>query len=91
MENIYDVIILGGGPASMSAGVYARQMNLKTLLLEKGEFGGQVSITSSVSNYLGFENISGKELGDKMRAHLTSTGIEIKSEEVKTKNLKPQQ
>ena len=82
MENIYDVIILGGGPASMSAGVYARQMNLKTLLLEKGEFGGQVSITSSVSNYLGFENISGKELGDKMRAHLISTGIEIKSEEV---------
>ena len=82
MDKIYDLIILGGGPASMSAGVYAKQMKLETLLIEKSEFGGQVSITSSVDNYLGFENISGKELSENMHKHLLSTGIEISHEEV---------
>ena len=62
MDNIYDIVIIGGGPASMSAGIYAKQMGLKTLLIEKGEFGGQIATTSSVTNYLGFEKISGEDL-----------------------------
>ena len=82
MEEIYDLIILGGGPASMSAGIYAMQTKQKTLLIEKGEFGGQVATTSSVSNYLGFETISGRDLAKKMHEHLVSTGIEITHEEV---------
>ena len=82
MEKNYDLIILGGGPASMSAGVYAKQMKLDTLLIEKSEFGGQVAITSSVDNYLGFENISGKDLSKNMHNHLLSTGIEIINEEI---------
>ena len=82
MDKIYDLIILGGGPASMSAGVYAKQMKLDTILFEKSEFGGQVATTSSVENYLGFENISGKDLSERMHSHLASTGIEIKAEEI---------
>jgi len=81
-ENIYDVIILGGGPASMSAGVYSKQMGLNTLLIEKGDFGGQVATTSNVANYLGFTNISGKALSDTMHEHLLSTGINIVNEEI---------
>lgn len=82
MEEIYDLIILGGGPASMSAGIYAMQTKQKTLLIEKESFGGQITTTSSVSNYLGFEKISGRELAQKMHEHLVSTGIEIVQEEV---------
>ena len=82
MENIYDIIIIGGGPASMSAGIYAKQMGLKTLLIEKGNFGGQVATTSMVTNYLGFEKITGGELSEIMHNHVESTGIEIVKEEV---------
>jgi len=82
MEKIYDLIILGGGPASMNAGIYAMQTKLDTLLIEKDTFGGQIATTSSVTNYLGFEYITGKELSEKMHKHLLSTGIEITNEEV---------
>lgn len=82
MENIYDIILIGGGPASMSAGVYAKQMGLKTLLIEKSTFGGQIATTSTVSNYLGFQKITGEELSQRMQEHLQSTGIEIVHEEV---------
>lgn len=82
MDNIYDIVIIGGGPASMSAGIYAKQMGLKTLLIEKGEFGGQIATTSSVTNYLGFEKISGEDLSKTMHRHLETTGIEIVHEEV---------
>lgn len=85
MEKIYDVIIIGGGPGSMSAAVYAKQMGLDTLLIEKETFGGQVAETSSVENYLGFKYITGAELSEKMHAHAESTGVEIvKGEVVKT-------
>ena len=82
MDKIYDLIILGGGPASMSAGVYASQMKLKTLLIERGEFGGQVAVTSSVTNYLGFPQISGEELSRNMYNHLNTTSVEIIKEEI---------
>lgn len=82
MEEIYDLIIIGGGPACMSAGIYAMQTKQKTLLFEKENFGGQITTTSMVSNYLGFEKISGEDLSKKMYEHLISTGIEIKHEEV---------
>lgn len=81
-DKIYDLIIIGGGPASMSAGVYARQMGLNTLLLEKDIFGGQIEVTSEVTNYLGFSKISGHDLSKAMHEHLESTGIDIAHEEV---------
>jgi len=82
MEKIYDLIILGGGPAGMSAGIYAMQTKLDTLLIEKDKFGGQLHTTSDINNYLGFEHITGDELSNKMLHHLESTGIEICREEI---------
>lgn len=82
MEEIYDLIILGGGPASMNAGIYAMQTKQKTLLIEKDKFGGQIKTTSMVNNYLGFEKITGEDLANKMYKHLKSSGIEIKLEEI---------
>lgn len=81
-EKIYDLIILGGGPASMSAGVYASQMKLDTLLIEKETFGGQIATTSLVINYLGFESISGEDLSNKMHKHLETTTTKIVKEEI---------
>jgi thioredoxin reductase (NADPH) len=57
-------------------------MGLNTLLIEKGEHGGQITITSSVTNYLGFEKITGQELSKIMHDHVKSTGIDIAHEEV---------
>ena len=82
MENIFDVIILGGGPASMSAGVYAKQMGLKTLLIEKGAFGGQVATTSKITNYLGFPETNGRELSKNMHEHVVASGTQIVEEEI---------
>lgn len=82
MENLYDVIILGGGPASMSAGIYTTQMGLSTLLIEKGAFGGQIATTSTITNYLGFPTISGEELSSKMHEHTIKNGVHIIQEEV---------
>ena len=82
MNEIYDIIILGGGPASMSAGVYAKQMGLKPLLIEKSVFGGQIATTSTVSNYLGFSSISGEELSKRMHEHTLNHGVDIVQEEV---------
>lgn len=66
----------------MSAGVYAKQMGMSVLLIEKGAFGGQIATTSTVSNYLGFEKISGEELSRRMYEHMLSTEVEIIAEEV---------
>lgn len=82
MEEVFDIIILGGGPAGMSAGIYASQTKQKTLLIEKSAFGGQITTTSSVDNYLGFPKISGKELSEKMYEHLSHCDIKIVDEEI---------
>ena len=85
---VYDLIILGGGPASMSAGIYASQTKLDTLLIEKCGFGGQILTTNSVTNYLGFEDISGEELSKRMHKHLLSTPTQITQEEIIKTSLK---
>ena len=82
MENFYDLIILGGGPASMSASIYAKQMGLSTLLIEKSAFGGQVATTSTITNYLGFPVITGEELSQRMKDHTVSSGTEIIEAEI---------
>lgn len=87
MDKIYDVAILGGGPASMSAGVYCKQMGLDTILIEKSVFGGQIATTSSVSNYLGFKEISGEDLSRLMHEHVESVGIDIREEEITQSDL----
>ncbi|MCL2340083.1 MAG: thioredoxin-disulfide reductase [Proteobacteria bacterium] len=75
----YQLIIVGGGPAGLTAGLYAARSRLKTLLVEKGVTGGQVLSTDWVDNYPGFiEGISGFDLMDKMTAHADRFGLEKK-------------
>jgi len=88
MEKIYDIIFIGGGPASMSGALYAKQMRLTSLIIEKGEFGGQIATTSTVENYLGVGTVSGKELCEKMYNHITDLGIETTKEEVVDMDIK---
>ena len=66
---IYDVIIIGGGPAGVSAGIYAARKHLKTILLT-GEFGGQSIVSPTIENWIGEISISGQDLAKKMQAHL---------------------
>ena len=79
----YDIIIIGAGPAGLTAGLYAGRARLKTLLLEKLIHGGQVMTTDLVENYPGFpEGISGFELSDRMRQQAERFGLEFRSGEV---------
>ena len=84
MQNIYDLIIIGGGPAGITAGIYAARKKLKTLLLTK-DFLGQVGKTGQVDNYLGFPEISGIELMKKFEKHLKEFAIQIKKGDKVTK------
>jgi len=80
--NLYDLIIIGGGPAGITAGIYAGRQKLKTLLICK-ELGGQVAKKAiDIENYPGFEKISGIELIQKFKNHLQRFDIEIQQDEV---------
>ncbi len=76
-DGLYDVIILGGGPAGLTAGIYAMRAALKTVLIEKGLPGGQVAITKDVENYPGFIEIGGFDLCEKFLQHAKHYNIEI--------------
>ena len=80
--DLHDVVIVGGGPGGLSAGIYAMRAALKTILIEKGAVGGQVAISDGVENYPGFEHITGYELSQKFLQHAQSYGMEIVQEEV---------
>jgi len=69
MSNLYDIIIVGAGPAGMTAGVYAARKKLKTLIISK-DIGGQASWSSDIENYLGFSMITGPDLVKKFEDHL---------------------
>ncbi len=79
---IFDVVIVGGGPAGLCAGLYSGRAKLKTVVLEKGIPGGQIVNTSDVEDYPGFEHIMGPELAQKMEEHCKKFGAEIRMEEV---------
>ena len=74
----YDMVIIGGGPAGLTAGIYARRALLKTLLLEKIGIGGQIIITDLIENYPGFQEISGGELARKFEEHARKFGLETR-------------
>jgi thioredoxin reductase (NADPH) len=79
----YDVVIIGGGPAGLTAGLYTSRAGLKTLLLEQGVFGGQIVNARLVENYPGFpEGISGIELGKLMHRQASRYGLESLTAEV---------
>ena len=75
-EKIYDVIIIGAGPAGMTAAVYTSRGNLSTLMLERGIPGGQMANTEEIENYPGFEHILGPDLSTKMFDHARKFGAE---------------
>lgn len=74
---IYDVIIIGGGPAGMTAAIYAAKREMKTLLIEKGLLGGYMRLTNHIENYPGFTHISGNELSDRMEEQVRNNKVEI--------------
>lgn len=79
---VYDLIIIGGGPAAAAAGIYASRQGLNVLLIAKG-FGGQVARKAvDIENYPGFEKISGQDLFQNFEKHLRAQKIEIKMDEV---------
>lgn len=86
---LYDVIILGSGPAGMSAAVYAQRARFQTLVIEEKPLsGGQILDTYEVDNYPGLPGITGFELGQKFRAHADQMGAEFVNEQVKEIHVK---
>lgn len=83
-ENIYDVVIIGAGPAGMTAAVYASRANLRTVMLERGMPGGQMANTEEVENFPGFDFITGPELSTKMFEHSQKFGAEYKYGDIKS-------
>ena len=79
---MYDLIIIGAGPAGMTAGIYAARAKLETLVIA-GEFGGWIARENvEIENYPGFEKVPGKELIDRFKSHLESFGVRTKMAEV---------
>ncbi len=78
---MYDVLVVGGGPAGLSASIYASRYNLKVLLVSR-ETGGQISDADKVCNYPGFVEVSGFELASKFAEHARKLGVKIKDAEV---------
>ena len=79
---MYDIIIIGAGPAGLTAAIYARRANKSVLILEKGAFGGQITFSPKVENYPAFESISGSGLADLMVEQALSQGAEVEVETV---------
>ena len=84
---MYDIIIIGGGPAGLTAGIYAGEANKKVLILEKMWAGGQTANINNITNYPGFESVNGYELSEKMKTQAKNAGAEFKREEVVFCNL----
>ena len=82
-KRLYDVVIIGAGPAGMTAAVYASRANLDTLMLERGVPGGQMADTEAIENYPGFESVLGPDLSNKMFEHAQKFGAQYAYGEVK--------
>lgn len=81
-QELYDVIIIGSGPAGLTGALYCARANLKTLVLESGANGGKLYKTYQIDNYPGLKNIGGVELASSLIEHTKEYGIKIKAGEV---------
>lgn len=79
---MYDIIIIGGGPAGLTAAVYALRANKTVLVLEKGSFGGQITYSPKVENIPGFVSVTGNEFAEKLVEQALELGAEIEPTEV---------
>ena len=82
MDNIYDLIIIGGGPAGLSAAIYGGRAKLKTLVINKGTIGGLVDTTREIVNYPGYIQVSGPDLMKDFKKHAEHFNVEFLKEEV---------
>ena len=82
-QNLYDVIIVGGGPAGLSAAIYASRAKEKVLVIENNTFGGQIALTAKVVNYPGVGPCSGKDLVEMMKTQALDFGAELIQGEIK--------
>ncbi len=78
-ENFYDVIVIGAGPAGLTAGIYLSRAKLSTLILNQGTVGGQLILTHEIANYPGVELTSGYKLASTMKKQALSFGAKIKT------------
>ena len=81
-SDFYDVIIIGGGPGGLTAGIYSMRAAMKTVMIEMTAPGGQINNSDSVENWPGDEHIGGAELAMKFSLHAQSYGLEVRSDEV---------
>jgi thioredoxin reductase (NADPH) len=81
-NNSYDLIVIGGGPAGLSAAIYGGRAKLRTLLINKGMIGGMVDTTREIVNYPGYINVSGPDLMSDFRKHAEKFGVEFLKDEV---------
>ena len=79
---MYDIAIIGGGPAGLTAAIYARRAGKSVIILEKSALGGQITWSPRVENFPSVESVSGTELGDMMASHALALGAEAEIEEV---------
>ena len=80
----HELVVIGGGPAGLSAAIYATRAGLTPVVIESGSFGGQISTTEELDNYPGLDNVGGVELGERMRAHAERLGAEFSYDAIKS-------
>ena len=79
---IYDVIVIGGGPAGLTAATYIRRAGKSVLVIEKAAFGGQITRSTNVENFPGYISVSGAQIGDMLLEQAMNQGAEVELEEV---------